>query len=617
VNIRSRLSLLVGVVVVAMGMALGVYLALSAKSNAIVADYDTLTSLRFAVSVLENRINGLCANQMADAFKKFGSARDSYEAMYDKAAALKVLPKANDSMKRAVEDVLNLRAMSKNDLDAIQDIYAQLIGDAVKIFGGADSVILDRFYTDPAIRSAPGVSEIYKRMTLFILYVHGLNSSLDATLSKIINQDLVVEQQIADIRGNITLVSLGIGLLLLAVAVFLALRFTNDIVRPLKEAGKLAEAISGGDLTSGLGLRYRSRRDELGALSSRLGNMREGLSSMVGEIRDSLASLRSSGTELASSVDKTASSVNGITSTIEEVKREVDAEGDSVQEATSTVGRILSSVEALNGQIADQAASVAESSASIEQMVANIASVSKSVDSLSDSFGKLLEASDDGKGKLAAVKDVVTAIQNQSDKLAEANTVVETIATQTNLLAMNAAIEAAHAGESGRGFSVVAEEIRKLSEMASAQSKEISGDIGQITDSIGQMAESTDVAEAAFSTILAQVVELNILEREIRRAMTEQKEGSRQILEALQRINEITEVVRSKAQDVNGDSRSIGDEMGSLMEMGERLRAGMDRIASGTRSIAQAADSVAEMGNSNSLLVEAVARQVEHFKLSA
>lgn len=616
-KIRTRLSLLVGIVALAFGIAFALYFMLSANARAIEKDYSAVVDLRYAVYALEDRMNTLPANQAIEAFKKYNNALEAYDIAYDRVAAMKALPNASGSAKRAVDRMLELRSSAKGNLDAMTALYAQLVDDINKSFAQPDTVILNRFYTDRTILSKSDLDAVYARIELFITYIHGLNASLDWTIATIQNQDLVVKDQIAEIQNKVAFLSISIGLVLVAAALYLSLRFASGIAKPLKEAGKLAEAIAGGDLTSELGLRKQGRRDELGALSTMLETMRGGLAAMVGEIRDKLVSLRTFGGDLAANMEKTAFSVSGITATIESVKQQVGAEGGSVREASSTVERMLSSIENLNMQIANQAASVTQSSASIEEMVANIASVTKNIDLLGDSFGKLLTASDDGRSKLNAVNEIVKGIQNQSDKLSEANTVIETIAAQTNLLAMNAAIEAAHAGESGKGFAVVAEEIRKLSEMAADQSKEIGGDIRSITLSIDAMAASTETAETSFGTIQSLIAELNALEKEIRLAMMEQNDGSTQILEALQSINEITENVRGRSQELNGGSESIGREMKTLKEMGERLRAGMDEIAIGTKGIALAANSVSKMSESNRQLVDAVASQVEHFKLMA
>jgi methyl-accepting chemotaxis protein len=592
-------------------------LVLSSSSRAIEQDYNAVIELRYAAYGLADRMNSLPCTQLAPAFKKFQNARETYEKAFDRVAALKALPKANASTKDAVDRVLSLRALSNDKLDNLTTQYAQLIDDAAKYFGQTDTIILNNFYTDTKLNSKIDLKPIYGRIALFISEVHGLNDSLDSTISSIGNQDLVVKGQIAELQSRVALLSVGIAILFLASALVLSLRFAAGIARPIKDAARLAVSIAGGNLTDEIRLRARGRRDEVGNLSATLETMRGGLAKIVADIRDSFVSLRSFGEDLASSMEKTAFSVTGITSTIESVKEQVDAEGGRVREASATLASMLSSIEDLNAQISDQAASVAESSASIEEMVANIASVTRNIDQLSGSFGKLLGTSDDGRAKIAAVIEMVRGIHAQSEKLSEANTVIRAIAAQTDLLAMNAAIEAAHAGDSGRGFTVVAEEIRKLAEKATNQSEEISEDISSITESINEMVTSTETAETAFGIILTQISELNALEKEIREAMLEQNDGSNQILEALQRINDITERVKERAMELNGGSESIDGKMKDLLVMGELLRQGMDEIASSTKGIAQSANSVSDMSAGNMQMVDAVAIQVEHFKLHA
>jgi methyl-accepting chemotaxis protein len=594
---------------------------LSARSREIEREYGSVNELKLAAFVLADKVNVLASSGMAPSFKKFKDARAAYDAAFDRVAALKVLPQASSSTKDAIDRILSLRDLSANNLDTVSSLYAQLTDEAIKRFGSADTATIMQFLSSPAAsagsQDATGASALKGRITLFISTVHGLNDGLDLTISSIGNQDLVVKDQIAEIRGRVTVLSAVIAIALIVGALALSVRFASGIVRPLRSAVRLADAIAGGNLSERIDGKAERRKDELGGLSVRLETMRGGLDKMVGEIRGSVGSLRSFGSSLSSAMAKTSSAAHEIATTIESVRKQVEDEGGSIREVSSTVDQMLESVRGLDALIADQSASVTESSASIEQMIANIASVAKNVDLLGDSFAKLIGASDDGKGKLEAVNECVRNIQAQSEKLTEANTTITIIAEQTNLLAMNAAIEAAHAGDAGRGFSVVADEIRKLSEMAASQSAEIGKDIGSMVQSIGEMASASTTADGSFATILSLIKELDSLEGSIRQALGEQNEGSKQILEALQRINDTTQRVSGMSRDMSGGSESIGRELEGILHAERRLHEEMDAIALGTKEIVQDAGEISEMGAGNRELVEAVSAQVEHFKLEA
>jgi methyl-accepting chemotaxis protein len=159
----------------------------------------------------------------------------------------------------------------------------------------------------------------------------------------------------------------------------------------------------------------------------------------------------------------------------------------------------------------------------------------------------------------------IQEIARESAGLLEINAVMENIASQTNLLSMNAAIEAAHAGESGKGFAVVASEIRKLAESSTAQSKTIGAVLKKIKDSIDRITKSTDGVLVKFEIIGAGIQTVTDQEKAVRDAMEEQGSGSKDILEAISRLKELTDLVKERSsemlrgsQEVIGESRGLG-----------------------------------------------------------
>jgi methyl-accepting chemotaxis protein len=410
----------------------------------------------------------------------------------------------------------------------------------------------------------------------------------------------------------LVLLALGAG-----VSILLAFALSASFSKPVRLAVDAAAAIARGDLSVRFDERFARRRDELGELARALDAMTGDLAGGMRTIRSSIDDIGAMGGLLAESLEKSGSAVVQIALGIEAVSGQVLSQSAGVEETAATVRQMGATIEGLDRQIEVQSEGVASSSASVEEMVANIMSVASSIGRLGDSFSCLLGASEDGRAKLEQATSLIRDIAAQSDKLKEANNVVSGIAAKTNLLAMNAAIEAAHAGDAGRGFAVVADEIRGLAESAARQSKEITKDISGIRRSIDAAVGSAATAQAAFGAVLELIRGVSALEREITASLEEQREGSRQVLEALASINEVTMKVRSGSQELKQGSKAIGEEMGELQSATQVLRDAAEAIGANMRAIEAASSSVFALSANNKAAIDAVEGLLSRYVLGS
>ena len=221
-------------------------------------------------------------------------------------------------------------------------------------------------------------------------------------------------------------------------------------------------------------------------------------------------------------------------------------------------------IDKLNENVEKQSSSVSQSSSAIEEMLANIQSVTQTLVKNAENVKGLTDASEVGRSGLQEVASDIQEISCESEGLMEINSVMENIASQTNLLSMNAAIEAAHAGEAGKGFAVVADEIRKLAESSSEQSKTISTVLKKITESISKIGKSTDGVLKEFGEIDSSVRTVADQETNIRNAMEEQGAGSKQILDAIGQVNTITREVKDSSKEMLEGSNEVIRESKNL-----------------------------------------------------
>jgi methyl-accepting chemotaxis protein len=255
---------------------------------------------------------------------------------------------------------------------------------------------------------------------------------------------------------------------------------------------------------------------------------------------------------------------------------------------------------------------VSQSSSAIEEMLANIQNVTATLVKNAENVNGLTAASEAGRAGLQTVSTDIQEIARESEGLLQINGVILAIAAKTNLLAMTAALEAAHAGEAGRGFAVVAGESRVLAENAGSQSKTIGGVLKKIKASIEKITKSANTVLDQFQAIDDSVRTVSAQETNIRAAMEEQDRGSKQILEAIARLNDVTQEVKRGSSEMREGSLQVINESKNLETVTLEITRGMNEMSAGADEINAAVDRVNGISGQNrehiNTLVEAVAK---------
>jgi methyl-accepting chemotaxis protein len=409
---------------------------------------------------------------------------------------------------------------------------------------------------------------------------------------------------------RISLIITAVMLLAMAVAAFL---ISQSISNPIKYMMSVVTGLGEGDLTGKL--TTINRKDEIGDMAKVFNGTMEKIKNLVYTIKQQTAALFDIGNELSSNMTETAAAINEITANIQSIKGRVVNQSASVTETNATMEQITVNIEKLNTHVDHQSESVAQSSAAVEEMLASIQSVSQTLVKNAGNVRELMESSEVGRSGLQEVASDIQEIARESAGLLEINAVMENIASQTNLLSMNAAIEAAHAGEAGKGFAVVADEIRKLAENSGEQSKTISTVLKKIKDSIDKITVSTDSVLNKFEAIDSGVRTVSEQEENIRNAMEEQNAGSKQILEAIGQLNEVTRMVKDGSTQMLEGSRQVIQESQNLELVTQEISNGMNEMATGADEINVAVNRVNSISGDNKENIDVLVREVSRFKV--
>lgn len=397
----------------------------------------------------------------------------------------------------------------------------------------------------------------------------------------------------------------------LVAAIFVSLFFSKKFSKPIEETARILEKMAAGNLT--LRLSTQKGKNEISKMRRSINAFTESINKMVAVSKQNIISLSKVAENLNENSSGISSEIKQISDNSSELADQAKTQLETVSLTVDTMGKMSSITNQLSAQIHDQNNDLSQSSAAVEEMISNIKSITENIDKFGNSFNQLSSDSEDGKNKIENVINLIESVSAESKKLLDTNKVIEDVAQQTNLLAMNAAIEAAHAGEAGKGFAVVAEEIRKLSESTTKQSHYIKQTLSSVIENINEVTNAATSAGLTFGEIVNQISSDDSLITEIRSSMEEQSIGSKQIVDALGNIKETTHTIIENSKQMNSGIENVVAQVKELENAAKNLSSKTDEIKKSTQIINSNANKLIGMASENKKFAKELSVQTEKY----
>jgi len=558
-SIRVKLLLLVLFSSLAGASSLFINNMLMDTVRNIEAEQKVFEQLSYRIIDYIAQVNRLDSEVFGDQITQVLNKQTDLNTTINRIRHLDFLSSINSSIKDSINNIALLTDRLKMSQSTLESRIDRVRSAAVEVLGGNTTYTLYQLESDSG--SGTGVMGAVKQEIYYLRSsISTLNENMNIIQDQINEQYIDIVDELDKYHKRAQSFNLLVLFFVFSVPLIVAVFIANAISVRVKKIDKGIFAMKQGDFTDRINV---NSRDEMGRLSRNVNDFTDNLSRAIMKIKETSKTNLMLKDMLVGSIGKVSETTAEVNDSIKSISYGMTDLDSTVRTNSTVVDMLEEHLAKLDRVQQEQISMVEETNVAITEIVTSVGSVTEITEKKKSALHTLAQVSREGGTKLDETNRVIERIDSNLSEIQQAASLIQDIADSTNLLAMNASIEAAHAGSAGKGFAVVASEIRKLSEATSKNSNTISKIMQEITANIQDAVNAGTNTKKAFQSIEKEVLETTESFDEIAGSMIELRTGGTQIFDLMARLNDISRELTTLKQimwDVAGENkRSIGN----------------------------------------------------------
>ncbi|MBU0954889.1 MAG: HAMP domain-containing protein [Spirochaetes bacterium] len=609
-SIRAKLMLLVLMVLVGLSIGIVLFVGLTAPSRLIETEMSQLDQVHESFLRLHAESTRYATQYVEPQLQVVKNAYQRTKEAFAAVSQFTMLPGINERVEASLGLITQLEGNIDVKMADVDRSVGLILTDAKLIFTSSGRFRLNDMYTSFSAASHPEIQNARNRVEQFHLTLSTLDMNIQSFLTLVETQTEIIRAEVERIEAQATLVAILFAVGLVAVSVLLALFMASRIAASIKALERNLEVMKNGDLS----VRFSAKgKDDIAVLSQYLNTFAVSLCDSFATIQAISGKNVAIKEDLISTVSESGASIHEIRTNTISIESSIATLTRHINEAGEAVGEVVRTIRELQTYLDSQAAMVEESSASVHQMIASIGTIADVSRRKLEATSSMIDSVNKGGTNLDRTTGIIEEITGNMDEIKGAAAIIQNISSQTNLLAMNAAIEAAHAGEAGKGFAVVADEIRKLAEASALNSKRISGVLKDVVKKISSASDAGKLTRETFDDIKVEANGVSGALEEIASSMIELRSGSEQIRDAMLDLQKASSNVDSSRSAMLESSGRSEDAMVTVERIATEVFNGISEIRAGIDDIGHAVDNLSNMSITVGAVISQLDGELERF----